>query len=116
MDFSILFDRAFVSPVCRIVEHSDDCRAQKLHPGPNRPLIDLMQPTENQPRKGRVFFGARGGLHHVYHWPANGRKRFLRPTAGSPDTLAELGAALAAVECGGRRRGSRSHGAGVIMG
>ena len=38
-------------------------------PKPNRPLIDLMQPTENRLRRGRVFSGARGGLHHVYHWP-----------------------------------------------
>ena len=46
------------------------CRAQKLHPGPNRPLIDLMQPTENRVRRGRVFSGTCGGLHHVYHWAA----------------------------------------------
>ena len=59
------------------------CRAQKLHPGPNRPLIDLMQPTENRLRRGRVFSGARGGLHHVYHWPATARMRFLRPTTTS---------------------------------
>ena len=26
-----------------------------------------MQPTENRLRRGRVFSGARGGLHHVYH-------------------------------------------------
>ena len=43
------------------------CRAQKLHPGPNRPLINLMQPNENRLRRGRVFSGARGGLHHVFH-------------------------------------------------
>ena len=38
----------------------------------------------------------------------------LEVAVGSPDTLAELEAALAAVECGGR--GSRSHGAGAIVG
>ena len=59
------------------------CRAQELHPGPNCPLIDLMQPTENRWRRGRVFFGARGGLHHVYHWPTTARMRFLRPTGGT---------------------------------
>ena len=62
------------------------CRAQKFHPGPNRPLIDLMQPTENRLRRGRVFSGARGGLHHVYHWPATARMRFLRPTGRSGTT------------------------------
>ena len=39
-----------------------------------------------------------------------------RPAVGLPGTLAELEAALAAVERGGRRRGSRSHSAGAIMG
>ena len=48
----------------------DACRAQKLHPGPNCPLIDLVQPTENRVRRGRVFSGTCGGLHHVYHWAA----------------------------------------------
>ena len=38
--------------------------------GQTRPLIDLMQPTESRLRRGRVFSGARGGLHRVYHWPA----------------------------------------------
>ena len=52
------------------------CRAQRPHLGPNRPLIDLMQPTENLLRRGRVFSGAYGGLHHVYHWPATARMRF----------------------------------------
>ena len=56
------------------------CRAQILHPGPNHPLIDLMQPTENRLRRGQVFSSVRGGLHHVYHWPATARMRFLRPT------------------------------------
>ena len=55
-----------------LIEQNDEpvytCRAQKLHPEPNRPLIDLMQPTENQVRRGRGFSGTCGGLHHVYHW------------------------------------------------
>ena len=56
----------------RVFEHlrTITCRAQKLHPGPNRPLIDLMQPTENRVRRGRVFSGTCGCLHHVYHWAA----------------------------------------------
>ena len=60
----------------------DTCRAQKLHPGPNRPLIDLMQPTENRVRRGRVFSGTCGCHHHVYHWAVWPRMEFLRPTAG----------------------------------
>ena len=39
-----------------------------------------MQPTENRLRRGRVFSGARGPLHHVYHRAATARMRFLRPT------------------------------------
>ena len=53
-------------------------------------------------------------IHGFYALNQNSHPAAWR--AELPGTLAELEAALAAVERGGRRRGSRSHSAGAIMG